>query len=131
QALGYVTGFGGGARPRRALPERGDVGDERVDLPRVELWAPARRLVVRARERHVAGAEVEVGRERPHAAQARAEPAHAERADRPVLPRHPAAVDAVAGEAVGGVEALAAPALDPGPLLSRRGGRQREREDED
>src|SRR5439155_16896616 len=95
-------------RHRRPAAEGGDVTHERVDLLLRERRALAPRLLVRVAQRHVAGAEVEVGGARTHAAERRSEPAHVEDAPRPALRQHPAPADAVAGRALLGVETRAA-----------------------
>src|SRR3954463_7666038 len=81
-----------------ALAERRDVPDERLDLPLGEEQPAAARLDAVPLERHVARAEVEVGRERADAAK--------RRADRRARRRLAGPVRAVATEAVPAVELL-------------------------
>src|SRR5581483_1906178 len=56
------------------VPERRDVRDERVDLRARKEETAAARLLARLLQRHVAGAQVEVGRERADAAERRPDP---------------------------------------------------------
>src|SRR5439155_12079306 len=87
------------------------------------------RLLVGVGKRHVARGEVEVGAERSDVMERRAEPVHFE--DARVRRRgDAAAADAVAAEAVGGVETFAAFHLDAAPGLGGGARRERERERE-
>jgi hypothetical protein len=97
---------------RRAPAERRDVRDEVLDLLLVEEHAAAARLLAGLAQRHVAGAQVEVGRERADTPERRAEPllhrlvAAGAEAGLPAGDARP--VRAVADEAVAPVEVLAA-----------------------
>ena len=86
------------ARDRRAAAERGDVArPARGSRGSAKRTPRADRLVARVAERHVARAQVEVGRQRADAAQRRARAALGS-----PLRRDAAAGDAVAAHAVGG-----------------------------
>src|SRR5438067_5999028 len=94
-----------GRRHGRAAAERRDVGDKRADLVLVEERRASARLDPDSGERHVAGAEVEVGRERADAAQRRTLPLLSPRAEGRRDDAAP--VRAVAGGAVSRVELVA------------------------
>ena len=103
-------------RDRRPVPDRRDVADERADLRLAEQHPRPPRLGVRVVERHVAGADVEVGAERARVLQRRA------------LVLQPLAARPVAAAAVRRIQALALrDARDHAPRRCRgvRGGRER------
>src|SRR5204863_5936358 len=117
-----------------SFAERGNIGDQGGNLSLVGRRLRVPRLLMRILERHVARRQVEVGRQCAHVFQRGAEPAHVEDAARMQGRGDAAAVDAVAAQAVLGVEALAGLGLDAEARLGGCGGgkrqRQREREQE-
>src|SRR5439155_9195126 len=74
QPRGDAPLFGMRLRNRRARAERGDVGDELVDLYVGEARPRTLGLLVGIEERHVAGAQVEVGSKRARPFERRPEP---------------------------------------------------------
>src|SRR5439155_8096276 len=74
QARRQVAPLGMGRRHGWSLPQRCDVGGQRLELPLREQYAAPTRLLAGIRERHVPGAQVEVRRLRADALQRRAEP---------------------------------------------------------
>ena len=108
QAVGDVAFRRIGVRDGRPFPERADVRDQRPQLPLGEEDAAAARLAAGGAERHVAGAEIEVGGERTHPAQRRRE-------------ARAGAVGTVAGDAVLAVQPLPLPNERAGGCLRRAG----------
>src|SRR5438094_764805 len=106
------------------LAERGDIGDQPLQLPLVEDDRLAPRLQADVLQRHVARAQVEVGRQRADALQRRRQPE--------LLPRHalrpgadhPGGSDAAARDAVAGDAVLPEEAVAELLVAGCRGGRR-------
>src|SRR5436190_194037 len=117
-----------GPRDRRPLAERRDVRDEGADLPFAKQDSRATRLDAQPGQRHVTGAEVEVGGERADAPEAwRLGRLHLLDAQRGAAggarTRDARAVRAVARHAVLAIQALALPDERAGRRRGRRRGR--------